>query len=85
MDLHRSTAFSYQPCASYFVQSQDDDTKMAYLDPRERVKMLHRERQLIVAEEMSKAVSDEYQQDIMAHLDHMEVRETRDPIDPSWF
>lgn len=47
---------------------------MAFMDPRERARLIARERQLMIAEGMSKAVAEEYQSDILAHLDLMEVR-----------
>lgn len=46
---------------------------MAFMDPRERARLIARERQLMIAEGMSKAVAEEYQSDILAHLDLMEM------------
>ncbi|KAI9785436.1 MAG: hypothetical protein M1816_000405 [Peltula sp. TS41687] len=71
MDFHRSTVFPYQPCDSYFVQTLDED-KMSYLEQQEQAIIIAKERQLIVAEEISKSTSDEYLEDIKAHLDVME-------------
>ena len=67
-----SRRFNYQPCDSFFVESYDD-----FLAPRltakEHARLIARERQYAVAEELSKITSQELRDDILAHLLDMDV------------
>lgn len=64
-------AFSrYGSCDSYFVESHDYDLRV---DPQEQAKLVARERQLAIAEELSKQASLEYQDDILSHMEQMDV------------
>jgi hypothetical protein len=69
-----------QPCESYFVESQDDEWFTSRRDARERAKQFARERQLLIAEDLSRLTCDEYQSDVLKHMEHMEVRRTSNPL-----
>ena len=62
-----------QPCDSYFVESFDDAALPSQMDPRERARMIARERQLGIAQELSRLTGEEYQDDVLQHMEHMEV------------
>lgn len=81
MDFQRP-AFQPQPpfpaygyCDSYFVENHDEDegvyTRAAA--ERERQRGVAKLQQKALAEELSRATSDEYQEDILDHMEHMEV------------
>ncbi|KAI9755463.1 MAG: hypothetical protein M1815_004960 [Lichina confinis] len=67
-------ATHYGPHDGYFV---DDDTAvLAYdgqLDLRDRARLIARERQLAIADDMNDAVVDTYMDDIRQHLEEMEL------------
>ncbi|KAK2749882.1 hypothetical protein FQN57_005298 [Myotisia sp. PD_48] len=63
---------SFQPCDTFFVETYDDDYAPARPGSREHAKIMARERQLDMAEQMSRAVTDEYQADILAHMHMMD-------------
>ena len=44
------------------------------MDPRERARLIARERQLELAEELSNVTCDEYKWDVLQHMEHMEVK-----------
>lgn len=54
--------------ASFFVESDDQRISM-----RDAAKMLARNRQEMIANELSRLACDEYLEDIMQHMRHMEV------------
>jgi hypothetical protein len=58
-----------QPCDGY-LEHYDRQLQIC---PKEHAKLVARERQYIIADEMSKAVSDEYQEDIVGHMLAMDV------------
>ncbi|KKZ67393.1 hypothetical protein EMCG_06921 [[Emmonsia] crescens] len=64
---HRPTS-SFQPCDSYFVESYEPEYPGPRLGPKEHARLIARERQFAIADELSKQVSDEYQDDILAHM-----------------
>ena len=64
---------TFQPCDSYFVETYDQEYAPARLSAKEHAKLIARERQYAMADEMSRAVSDEYQDDILAHMHAMDV------------
>ena len=81
MDFQQS-AFQPQPsfpaygyCDSYFVENHDDDEGVyaRAAAERERQRGVSKLRQKALAEELSRATSDEYQEDILDHMEHMEV------------
>lgn len=64
----------YGQCDSYFVESNDDGIYAARAEARERARAIARMQQRAMAEDLSRATADEYQDDIMDHMEHMEVR-----------
>lgn len=64
-------AYHQQPCDTYFVESHDS------FPPRQSqdyIKMMGRQNQQAMADELSRQASDLYMEDIMAHMKQMEVR-----------
>lgn len=57
--------------ASFFVES--DETFKPRINVRDAAKMLARNRQEMIGNELSRLASDEYLEDIMQHMRHMEV------------
>lgn len=74
MAYQNRPASSFQPCDSYFVESFEPEYPGPRLGPKEHAKLIARERQFAIADELSKQVSDEYQDDILAHMLAMDVR-----------
>ena len=73
-------AFRQQPhtrfgsCNSYFVENaQDDGIYAIRAEERERARAISRMQQRALAEELSRMTADEYQEDIMDHMEYMEV------------
>lgn len=67
--------FRRQPCDSYFVESQDTGVFAARADTREyNKKMFARERQELMANELSRQVAEDYLEDVMKHMSQMEVK-----------
>ena len=66
---------AYGYCDSYFVDNHDDDEGVyaRAAAERERQRGVNKLRQKALAEELSRATSDEYQEDILSHMEHMEV------------
>ena len=66
---------AYGYCDSYFVENHDDDEGVyaRAAAERERQRGVAKLRQKGLAEELSRATSDEYQEDILDHMEHMEV------------
>jgi hypothetical protein len=56
--------------SDFFVESDDSSHRM---NMRDAAKMLARNRQEMIANELSRLASDEYLEDIMQHMRHMEV------------
>ncbi len=63
-----------QTCDSYFVEVDNQDTVAARAEQRERAKLIARERQVAIGEDLSYLVREEYQDDILSHMEQMEVR-----------
>jgi hypothetical protein len=63
----------YGLCDSYFVESHDDGIYAMRAEARERHRAVSRMQQRAIAEELSRLTADEYQEDIMQHMIHMEV------------
>lgn len=63
----------YGYCDSYFVESHDDHVYAARAEQRERARALARMQQRHLAEDLSRATAEEYQEDILDHMEHMEV------------
>ena len=67
---------AYGYCDSYFVENHDDDDGIfarAAAD-RERQRQMAKVTQKALAEELSQATAEEYQDDILSHMEHMEAR-----------
>ena len=66
---------AYGFCDSYFVDNHDDDDGVyaRAAAERERQRGVAKLRQKALAEELSRATSDEYQEDILSHMEHMEM------------
>lgn len=67
-------AYYQQTCDSYFVESHDDQEKRFREEMREHEKFAKRQTQLDIAEELSQLASHEYRDDILQHMEAMEVR-----------
>ena len=81
MAQNRRFTSGYKPCDSFFVESFDGDA-VPGLDAKEHAKLIARERQYAIAEELSKIASDELRDDIVSHLLEMDVRKIpRSPSD----
>ena len=63
---------AYRNDATFFVET--DEPAQPRLTTRDTLKMIARNRQEIIANELSRLASDEYLEDIMQHMRHMEVR-----------
>jgi hypothetical protein len=64
----------YGQCDSYWVESHDDGVYAMRAEARERHRAVSRMQQRAIAEELSRLTADEYQEDVMQHMIHMEVR-----------
>jgi hypothetical protein len=62
----------YGHCDSYWVESHDDGVYAMRAEARERQRAIARMQQRAIAEELSRLTADEYQEDIMQHMIHME-------------
>ncbi|KAK7188672.1 hypothetical protein DPSP01_013303 [Paraphaeosphaeria sporulosa] len=62
----------YGQCTSYFVETQDDGLYAARAEERDRARAIARMQQRALAEELSRLTADEYQDDIMDHMEYME-------------
>lgn len=66
---HASTNF--QPCETFFVESADDLHHR--IDPKEQAKLIAREKQYAIAEQLSTLAKEEYLDDCLAHMLQMDV------------
>lgn len=65
----------YGGCESFFVQSDDDMYSLAERN-RERARAIARVQHRQIGEDLSKLTAMEYQEDILDHMELMEVRYT---------
>lgn len=67
---------SYGYCNSYFVENHDDDEGIfaRAAAERERQHGVAKLRQRALAEELSRHTAAEYQEDVLDHMEYMEVR-----------
>lgn len=72
MSFRRYPTSSYQPCDTFFVESCGGFPAPS-LDSKEHAKIIARERQYAIADELSKIASDELRHDILSHLLEMDV------------
>ena len=67
-------SYYYGHCESFFVESQDDGVFASHGRVRERAELVARERQYALADELTRLARVQYEEDIMEHLEDMEVR-----------
>jgi hypothetical protein len=61
-----------RPDGSFFVES-DDVSCRRRINVQDAAKMLARNRQEMISNELSRLACDEYLEDVMQHIRHMEV------------
>ena len=62
---------SHASDSTFFVESDEPSQR---INMRDAVKMIARNKQEMIANELSRLAGDEYLEDIMQHMRHMEVR-----------
>ncbi|KAL2823697.1 cyclin-like protein [Aspergillus cavernicola] len=72
MAYHKRPTSSYQPCDTFFVESYDD-FPVPRIDPKEHAKLIARERQFAIADELSRIASEEYREDVLSHILDMDA------------
>ncbi|KAJ9203734.1 hypothetical protein DTO164E3_36 [Paecilomyces variotii] len=72
MAYQQRHAHKYQPCDSFFVETYED-FPAPHMDPKEHAKLVARERQYAMADELSRQASEEYQDDILSHMLEMDT------------
>ncbi|KAI9038528.1 G1/S-specific cyclin [Aspergillus affinis] len=72
MAYQKRPTSSYQPCDTFFVESYDD-FPAPRMDPKEHAKLIARERQYAIADELSRVASEELRDDILAHMLDMDT------------
>ncbi|KAF5861802.1 hypothetical protein ETB97_012426 [Aspergillus alliaceus] len=72
MAYHKRPTSSYQPCDTFFVESYED-FPAPHMNPKEHAKLIARERQYAIADELSKVASDELRDDILSHMLDMDA------------
>jgi len=66
---------SFGYCDSYFVENHDDEgIYVRAAAERERARNVAKLRQKSLAEELSRLTADEYQEDVLDHMEHMEAQ-----------
>ncbi|KAK3674988.1 hypothetical protein LTR78_005332 [Recurvomyces mirabilis] len=70
---HAFSAFGY--CDSYFTENHDDDDGLyaRAANERERARGVAKMRQRTLAEELSRLTADDYQEDVLDHMERMEA------------
>lgn len=63
----------YGHCDSYFVVSDDEEFNLVAERKREQTRAIARAHQRQLGFELSKITADEYQEDILDHMEFMEV------------
>ena len=67
-------AYYHNQCDSYFVESHEDQEKRFKEELRERDRRQKWQTQLAIAEELSQLTSCEYRDDVLQHMETMEVK-----------
>jgi len=70
---------AYQPQqadGTFFVESDEPRQQQQRMSARDAAKLIARNKQETIANELSRLACDEYLEDIMQHMRHMEVRGT---------
>lgn len=73
MSHHTNTTRSYGHCDTFFVEGPDNGVFAARTDSHEYSKLIARQRQEMMANELSRQASDDYLEDILKHMKQMEV------------
>lgn len=63
---------AYQRCDTFFVENDDNGIFAARAEARDYARLIARQRQELMANELSRQASDEYLEDIMKHMRQME-------------
>lgn len=66
-------AYFHRPCESYFVETDDDNFRSYEAERRERKRQADLYTQSAIATELSQLVSEDYREDIVQHMEKMEV------------
>lgn len=64
---------SYGYCESSFVECDDQGIFQRAAELRDRARAINKERQRELAEQLSIQTSEEYQDDVLDHMERMEV------------
>ncbi|KAL3450177.1 cyclin-like protein [Aspergillus insuetus] len=72
MAYNKRPTSSYQPCDTFFVETYDD-FPVPRMDPKEHAKLIARERQYAIADELSRIASEEYREDVLSHMLDMDA------------
>ena len=62
---------AYQPCETFFVESADDLHHR--IDPKEQAKLIARQRQYAIAEQLSSLAKEEYLDDCLSLIRGLRV------------
>lgn len=75
---HQHRSQRLPPCDSYFVESMDHDDEGVFIRQqklrKENLARMHAETQADIAADLSSLVAEEYQVEILEHMENMEVR-----------
>ena len=64
---------AYQQCDSYFVEEQESFQSQSRQQARDYAKLIARQRQELLANDLSRQACEDYLEDIMKHMRQMEV------------
>ena len=64
----------YQQTCDPFLESVDDRGRICREDAKEVERHVKRQRQLAIAEELSHLATEEYSEDVLRHMESMEVK-----------
>ena len=67
-------AYHQQTCDSYFTESHNDHEKKFREEVWQHERFAKKQIQLDIAEELSQLASQEYREDVLKHMEVMEVR-----------
>jgi hypothetical protein len=73
MSHHTNSTRPYGRCDTFFVEGPDNGVFAARTDSHEYAKLIARQRQEMMANELSRQASDDYLEDILKHMKQMEV------------
>lgn len=72
MDYMRPRS-GYQPCETFFVEDDFDHLRAEKQAKQEHEKLVARERQYAIAEQLSRITSEELRDDVLSHMLEMDV------------